>query len=335
MIKDSLFWMARRRSFQTAVALLDRLEDRRSDLLRVVTYHRVNHADSPPDLYSGLISASPDAFRRQMELLAERFRVIDLNELLRLRRDGQRLPPRSLLITFDDAYSDFAEFAWPAMQELKLPVTLFVATGFPDRLQGGFWWDRIHQAFRETLRREPLETPEGALPLEDDPGERSTSARRMMNLVKSLPHDEAMDLVDAACQELGVVPCRNHVLSWDELRRLASEGVRLAPHTRTHPLMNRVAPQRALDEALGSWEDLCGQVSETPRVIAYPAGGVNQEVVRLLREAEFEFAFTTQRGMNDMTKADPLLLRRINVGFRTSPSMLHAQLLPQARHFYL
>ena len=40
-----------------------------------------------------------------------------------------------------------------------------------------------------------------------------------------------------------------------------------------------------------------------------------------------DLAFTTLRGVNDMRTADPLRLRRINVGLHTSGAVLRTQLL--------
>jgi peptidoglycan/xylan/chitin deacetylase (PgdA/CDA1 family) len=50
-------------------------------------------------------------------------------------------------------------------------------------------------------------------------------------------------------------------------------------------------------------------------------------VADVLREEGFDLAFTTLRGVNDMRTADPLRLRRINVGLRTSGAVLRTQLL--------
>ena len=49
-----------------------------------------------------------------------------------------------------------------------------------------------------------------------------------------------------------------------------------------------------------------------------------------LAEDGFELAFTTVRGLNDLRNADPLRLRRINVGQRASLALLRSQLLPSA-----
>ena len=58
---------------------------------------------------------------------------------------------------------------------------------------------------------------------------------------------------------------------------------------------------------------------------------MNKATVDALRGSGIELAFTTRRGVNDLTTADPLRLRRINIGQRTTLNLLRAQLVPQAR----
>ena len=63
-------------------------------------------------------------------------------------------------------------------------------------------------------------------------------------------------------------------------------------------------------------------------IFAYPSGGLSDEVVRQLAREGFALAFATLPGINDLRKADPLQLRRINVGTRTNLTVLRARLLP-------
>jgi len=97
--------------------------------------------------------------------------------------------------------------------------------------------------------------------------------------------------------------------------------------------MNRISPEEARAEAVGSLRDLERRVpaeggwgSVLP-VFAYPAGGCNGMVAHLLAREGFAAGFTTSRGINCLASADPLRLRRINVGQRTTLSVLRAQLL--------
>jgi peptidoglycan/xylan/chitin deacetylase (PgdA/CDA1 family) len=70
-----------------------------------------------------------DAFERQLDLLASRFRIVRLDEL----RDSLRsaTPNDNLVaITFDDGFLDNFETALPALERYRLPATFFVATGY-------------------------------------------------------------------------------------------------------------------------------------------------------------------------------------------------------------
>jgi hypothetical protein len=60
--------------------------------------------------------------------------------------------------------------------------------------------------------------------------------------------------------------------------------------------------------------------------VAYPAGDFDDVVVRIAREEGYALGFTTVRGVNRIGRDDPLRLRRINVGQRSTLPMLRAQL---------
>ncbi len=241
------------------------------------------------------------------------------------------MPRRSLVLTFDDAYRDFADTAWPALKERGVPVTLFVATAYPDAERPAFWWDRLHDAFAGTARRDHVETPSGRLPLETT-ADRARALRAVRAQMRAMPHEDAMATLETVVEQLGVSPTVSPVLTWPELRLLAREGVDLAPHSRTHPLLDRVGREAARAEIVGSLHDLEREVGSAPPVFAYPGGAQTPDVVSLVAEAGFEVAFTTQRGINDLRGADWLRLRRINVGRRSSVPLIRAQLLSWSRH---
>jgi peptidoglycan/xylan/chitin deacetylase (PgdA/CDA1 family) len=115
-------------------------------MLRVLTYHRVADPRDTPMLHPGLISATPTAFVQQMGYVARHYRVVSMAEVLQAVLKGTALPRRAVLLTFDDAYHDFGDIAWPILNRYRLPVTLFVATGYPNRPERAFWWDRLYHA---------------------------------------------------------------------------------------------------------------------------------------------------------------------------------------------
>jgi peptidoglycan/xylan/chitin deacetylase (PgdA/CDA1 family) len=289
-------------------------------------YHRVAPPGEAPELDPALLSATPSQFEEQMAFLGSRRRPISLPELLDVREGRARLPPSPVLVTFDDAYRDFAEHAWPIMQTYGVPVILFVPTAYPDAPDRAFWWDRLHHAI-STARAPVAETRLGRFDLGDD-RRRRHALRTLRGRVTALPHVEAMKAVDEICARLEAPPPPPSVLGWEELRALAREGVALAPHSRTHPLLHRVSREEAHEEITGSARDLEREIGSSPPVFAYPAGGYDVGVVRLVSDAGFAAAFTIERGSNDLRRADWLRLRRVNVGRRATLALVRAQLLP-------
>lgn len=313
--------------FSMVVRGLERVSRWRTDLLSVLTYHRVDEAATSPHLYPGLISAGPRAFEEQVAVLASRHNPVSISQVLDARREHRPLPPRSVLVTFDDAYRDFSEHAWPVLRRHRVPAVLFVPTAYPDHPTRRFWWDRLHAALLGAPAGATVSVGDRELPLASAV-ERNEAFRALRADIKGRPHAEAMARVEQVVDALGDHDAPSAVLGWDELRRLRDDGVDLAPHSRTHALLDQVSATELDTEVSGSLEDLEAQVGPVPRVFAYPSGAHDDQAVAAVARAGCSLAFTTVRGGNDLRRADPLRLRRVNVGGRATTALVRAQLLP-------
>jgi peptidoglycan/xylan/chitin deacetylase (PgdA/CDA1 family) len=311
---------------RAAAAVLERLAGSPRGTYAVLTYHRVDDPDGRTWLYPSLLSATPNAFEAQMAALGRHHHPIALGDLLAAHRGSRALPPRAVLVTFDDAYADFAENAWPVLKRLGIPGTLFVPTAYPDAA-GTFWWDRVWQAVTSAPVDEELRTPVGALRIQTS-SERRAAARRLVDHYKSMPHAEAMHAVAALSDRVREPAKTSGVLGWDQLRTLAKDGVSLAAHSQTHPLLTRLPTDGARAEVDGSRADLEREVGDGAfsSVFAYPAGAHDPATRRVLAGVSVELAFTTDRGVNRIGRSDPLALRRINVGLRSSTEAIRAQI---------
>ena len=307
--------------------------------VRILTYHRIIEPTDPTVDCPSVVSATPADFDRQMQLIGRHYDVVSAARVLDALHGGPRLPSRAVLITFDDAYVDFAEVAWPILRRHGFPATLFVPTAYPDDPALEFWWDRLHRAIASTRREELVGTPLGRLDLQPD--RRPGSFRMLQTWLKSLPHAEALHWIEAVCAELGVTDIKPApVLGWDALRRLAADGVALAPHTRTHPRLDRMTLDAAAAEIRGSRDDLEREVGTSAPIFAYPFGLRDERVVELLRQEGYEAAVTQRHGHNVLSTVDPYCLCRTNVSRRMSPTALALRLtstgarLDGLRHAY-
>jgi peptidoglycan/xylan/chitin deacetylase (PgdA/CDA1 family) len=314
--------------FERFIDLLEQIVPSRADSLAVLTFHRVTPDD--PGVVPGLLSATPAGFAALLDHVARRHAIVGVEDVLRRARGGPGLPRRALLLTVDDAYADFADHAWPALRKRSLPVVLFVPTGYPDAPERAFWWERLHAAIGSSSRA-AIDGPDGPLPV-GTVAERQAAYRRLRTWLKGLPHEDMLLRVDdlvGALGDAGKAEAAPHgrVLTWDELRRLRAEGVALAPHTRTHPLLSRVPRETCDAEIAGSRDELARMTGSELPIFAYPSGATSPDAVDAVRDAGIEVAFTTRRGVNDLRSANWLALRRINVSVRTPSAVVRAQTL--------
>lgn len=264
--------------------------------LSILIFHRVLAA--PEALYPG----GPDAaqFDQWMTRVARSFNVIGLAEAA--GRLAQRaLPPRALVITFDDGYADNAEVALPILLRHGLRATFFVSTGF---LDGGCMWnDQVIHCLRETTQ-EHLDLSElglGSLAM-------STAAQReqaidvTLKRVKYMPLAERELALASLCRVTQIDSTPLHLMMRSEqVQLLHRHGMEIGGHTVHHPILTELPAAEARDEIQRGRTHLQNLVDAPVDVFAYPNGRPGQdyaaEHVNMVRQAGFTAAVSTAPGV--------------------------------------
>src|SRR2546429_145503 len=132
--------------------------------LRVLTYQGVATREDPPTRTPRLISATPAVFAQQMEYLARRYHVVSLPQVHAAVVSGATLPQRAVLITFDDAYMDFGDIAWPILRRPLLPASVVIAPPLPGQPARSSWCGPLVPSLVRTSRPELHHPALGRLP---------------------------------------------------------------------------------------------------------------------------------------------------------------------------
>lgn len=104
--------------------------------LPVLLYH---HVGPPAPGRGGWLTVPPEQFERQMAWLVRRgYTGIRSADWLGWCRDNKPLPARPVLLTFDDAYADLADYAFPILQRYNFGAAVFVVT---EHVGGANVWD--------------------------------------------------------------------------------------------------------------------------------------------------------------------------------------------------
>lgn len=300
-------------------------------MLRVITYHRIGDPNDSPSLDPALVSATQEAFARQMEHLRRWYRPLSLSEISEAFRTARPLPNRSVHVTVDDAYRDFKELAWPILRRLEIPVTVFVPTAFPGQKLRSFWWDRLHRIDLESASSGWTKQLQGVVSIQEGGSGRANKAL-LRDVLRRLPPEMAETIMNDAfpssIEHDAASATSAAVLSWDELRELQDEGVTFGAHTQHHVALPCVDLESIRREIRRSLEDLTRELGQGPWSIAYPYGMCNATVARIAEEEGCVLGFTCEDGLNRPGFTDPLRLRRSNITPRTSPPVFAIRMLP-------
>ncbi|HEX6788614.1 MAG TPA: polysaccharide deacetylase family protein [Gaiellaceae bacterium] len=105
----------------------DEVRALRAPIAGVLAYHAISDLSANRRLAP--YGVAPAAFARQLDdLVADGWSFVALERFLDAVSGGEPLPPRSLLLTFDDAYVDLLTAACPILAERGIPAVAFAVT---------------------------------------------------------------------------------------------------------------------------------------------------------------------------------------------------------------
>jgi peptidoglycan/xylan/chitin deacetylase (PgdA/CDA1 family) len=95
--------------------------------LPVLMYHRVTRG---PDISTERFRINSERFEKQIRFLRRRgFRTVGIKEWTSTARQVSRFRGRPIMLTFDDATTDFRDIVWPILERNGFSACLFIVSG--------------------------------------------------------------------------------------------------------------------------------------------------------------------------------------------------------------
>lgn len=213
------------------------------------------------------------------DCLSARYRLLDLQTFIRKCRAGDRaLPPKSLVVTFDDGHIRNHELL-PLIREKNIPVTIFLCAGLVDTKRH-FWF-----------RHKPPQY--GSSRLRTVPNAQRLRLLREAGFTHEREYDEPQALAG------------RHV---DEMK----PWVDFQSHTLFHPCLPRCGPSEAHREIAHSRRVLNRRYGLAVNAISYPHGDYSDRDIELCRRAGYDCGLTVDCGFNTV-HTDLFRLKRLPV----------------------
>jgi peptidoglycan/xylan/chitin deacetylase (PgdA/CDA1 family) len=300
----------------------------------IVMYHYVR--DLERSRYPRIKGLSLEGFRNQLAHIETHYTPVSAEDILEaVEFPHRRLPENSILLTFDDGYSDHHANVLPLLKERGLKACFFpmaqailehkvldvnkiqfILAAVPD-----VWplIDEIFEALDEFRDRYSLKSREAYLMSITEKhrydSREVTIFKRMLQ--RELPQAVRAELVerlfvryvskDEACF------ARELYMSLDDLRELREEGMHIGSHGYTHAWLNHLRPEKQQIEVDLSLRFLHqAGISLSDWTICYPYGGYDDSLLDILRGRQCKLGFTVEPRVADLDREGRLTLPRID-----------------------
>ncbi|MGH7494841.1 MAG: polysaccharide deacetylase family protein [bacterium] len=279
---------------------------RRKQSVLILTFHRVlpeRSAVLREHLALRSIIITHENFQKLLGFLNKHFELRGLEALGSAPSAGSRA---LCVLTFDDGYHDFFEYAWPAMQRLQAPAIMFLPTALVNTAHC-FWWDEVYH-LGMTLEQVPLNGIDGEARellqrIADTPSARRTTlVYRLIELLQDWAPQKLGALIEhlKAHQACTRQPQKqeNRLMAWEEIKSLHAEGVQFGSHTRHHFNLAVTAPEQLREEVTSSKCDLELKLRAPVEAFSFPGGHVSDEALNAVAQAGYTYACGTRPGFN-------------------------------------
>jgi peptidoglycan/xylan/chitin deacetylase (PgdA/CDA1 family) len=241
-----------------------------------------------------------DAVVRQLQ--SSDIDIVDLDEATR-RLAEPRSARRFVVLTFDDGYRNNYTHAYPILKALGVPFTIYLATGFVDRIAVPWWEVLVDLIDRLPHLRMRVEERDFDLPTESV-NQKRVACQLVAAELCHVSEDEQRRAIELAASAYGIDThgmVEREMLDWDEVRALAVDPlVTIGAHTVGHYALARLDSARARREMAESRERIEVMTGVRPRHFAYPYGSRPTAAERefyLAADLGFATAVTTRRGV--------------------------------------
>lgn len=296
-------------------------------MLIAINYHYIRERFDAP--YPSIFGLNPREFSAQLDLLGQSAEFLGAEDIVDILEGRKPLPPRSVVITFDDGFREQYEIAWPILQEKGIPAIFFVNT---KPIEDDFvtTTHKIHliraytppnmliTMLKDIMEMEnismafPNEKIAQSIKIYDTP--ENAQIKYFLNCV--LTEQEQHLVIDRCFSILGFdEPQVNKDLymTKDMIKDLAQNGA-LGTHGHAHRPLGLLDEKEALTDFKLSIKKIKKWTGYTISSLSFPFGfreACSEKVASYAQKCDVKFAFTMERAGNCVIDA-PMFMGRFN-----------------------
>lgn len=299
----------------------------------VLLYHRVCSLDSDPQL----LSVSPENFYDQVSYLKKEYALLTADEFADFVTRNKSLPPKSILLTFDDGYADNFKTALPILESLGAQALFFITTSNIDTNKE-LWWDELERIFLTTDKLPEvlvLKTENNTAFATESEMDRNNIYHKLHPKIKYSHFKEREKMLSDFRTWAGISNTgreTHRLMSWDEVVQMSkSKSAVIGAHTVHHVPLSVINYNEQLKEIKDSKDQLESRLQLPVKYFSYPYGAkkdYNADSINICKSLGFTLSFSNFPGYigrhTDKFQLPRVLVRNINLSeFKTHLKKFH------------
>jgi len=228
-------------------------------------------------------------FENDLIYLAKNFNLISYEQLAEHCSGGQRLKPRSVILTFDDGLSQCYSIVRPLLLKHGIPCVFFIPTDFIDN-------HKMLSDHKASLCIDLVGTLENSAMSDMIKSVKNAFGKEFDNLIdlklwiKSLATHER-STIDALCQLLNIdvqqyLETQRPCMSSDEIKCLVEDGFTIGAHSASHQKLSLLTELDIEEDITSSCKIIMSVTGKSQIPFAFPfsADGVSRRMLQEIRE---------------------------------------------------
>jgi peptidoglycan/xylan/chitin deacetylase (PgdA/CDA1 family) len=305
MIRDIIF------KFLFKVGVASILRNSKSEYITVLNLHRIT--EERDEFYNPIL---PHKFYKIIEYCCKYYEIISFEFI-----ESPTLKPK-LILSFDDGYYDFIEYALPHLKKLGLPSNHNIVNSCVNN-NTPIWTHRFNEIIK-SLKRENL-IDEVVKEISQGETKWDKIYFSVFNYLLELSKTER-DIILELWSNRYDIKLKSNMMNWEDIIYCSKNCVEIGSHTYFHSSLKNVVSEIELEkEIFDSLKEISHYLKRETHILALPNGQYNDTVLKYASNCNIKYLLFADDQLNCISKVSKFHNNISRIGL--SDVSLHESLL--------
>ena len=287
--------------------------------LTILSLHRVSFER---DFFFDPIS--PSLFRQLLEYVKMHYEVITFDEIQLFSKPTKK---PLLILSFDDGYYDFYEYALPILRSLNLKSNHNIVNDCANS-NSVIWTQRLNSIFNQTRNNKVnliIDIQDVQYKCSDFDNNWMKFYLKVFRILLTFQMTERLEVLKKLESQYSVfTDCR--MMNWDEIVECSNNNVEIGSHTYSHDVISTITnPEFLTKEFELSRIEIESKINKKVSVLSLPNGQGDRGLNEVIEKSGFQFLLFVNDDVNKIsfnTKNTFEYFNRINLLNESLPEMI-------------